>query len=129
MSWRSFGEDYAAVQSGPGACLFIHSLARPGRNISKSTQRGTRPSRGNAEQVDTDMHKQSRLLGGGWLFVAGLAGVRASGPHRQGELIRKWQRESEVGFCTDTSRIGMSLHSDSAFKFAFMSFEANLKPA
>lgn len=79
------------------------------------------------------MHKQSLLLGGGWLFVAGLAGVRASGPHRQtaiyGELIRKWQRESEVGFCTDTSRIGMSLHSDSAFKFAFMSFEANLKPA
>lgn len=76
-------------------------------------------------------HKQSELLGGGWLFVAGVAGVHASGSHRQttiyGELIKKWQRESEVGFCTNTSGIAISLRSASVFKFTFMSFEAGFK--
>lgn len=41
------------------------------------------------------------------------AAAACAGPHRQttiyGELIRKRQRESEVGFCTDTSRIEISL--------------------
>lgn len=67
-----------------------------------------------AEQVEADVHKQNQSPGGGRLSAAGVAGVRAcvraSGPHRHttiyGELIRKWQRESEVGFCTDTSGIG-----------------------
>lgn len=63
------------------------------------------------------------------------AAAACAGPHRQttiyGELIRKWQRESEVGFCTDTSGIeisrSLSLPAASAFKFTFMSFEADFK--
>ena len=119
VSWRSFGEDYRTVQSGPKVCSFVHSLAwnsrnGPGWKICESTKRSwaTTPLPCPIPSLDRQVREQEHIQWDVVLLVAGFVQLKKQAHIRStqhatnyGEIIKKWWRDSKVGLHTNTGRI------------------------